>query len=202
MEYASLTAFRKNPNKFYEWLWPLLVTSANALPNPAHIVIAELEQDEILHGVITQNIDGLHKKAGTKNIAEIHGFMGDFLCLKCQTTIETRSIFNSLVKNEPIPTCPVCGSVLKPDIVLYEELLPEKVWEKAVTMSQRSDLFIISGSSLEVYPAASLPQMAKKNGACLVINTLLPTPLDDMADMLFRCDVVYFWETVKRMLYG
>jgi NAD-dependent deacetylase len=202
MLYSSLTAFRTNPNKFYEWLRPLLTSGANALPNPAHHVIAQLEKGGFLHGVITQNIDGLHKKAGTEIIAEIHGSMNEFLCMNCRKRIDAGSILVLLAGKKPIPTCPVCGSVLKPDIVLYEEMLPEKEWEKAVTMTRRSDLFIVSGSSLEVYPAASLPQMAKKNGACLVINTLLPTALDDMADMLFRCDVVNFWETTKRMLYG
>jgi NAD-dependent deacetylase len=202
MEFASLSAFRKHPKKFFRWIQPLLSAALKARPNPAHEAIAQLERDSYLWGVITQNIDGLHKRAGTRNVAEIHGDLSTFSCQACHARVASGKLVQEFNRKEEVPSCASCGGYLKPDIVLFEEPLPEAEWMKAVTMAQRSDLFIVTGSSLEVYPAASLPQVAKENNAKLVINTLLPTGLDAYADLVLRFDVVDIWVGLKRKIYG
>ncbi len=202
MEFASFSIFRNEPEKFYSWLWPLIRAAGNARPNLAHEVIARLEKDRKISGVITQNIDGLHKKAGSENLAEVHGNLDRFICLRCRKEFSNTLVKDIIADKDVVPHCTDCGAILKPDIVLFEETLPEGAWEKAVTMAERSDLFIVTGSSLEVNPAAILPQSAKKQGACIIINTLLPTAMDAEADLVFRCDVVEFWDGVQRIFYG
>ncbi len=202
MDYASLSAFRRDPRRFQSWLKQLLAATLQAHPNPAHKVIARLESDRLIKGVITQNIDGLHIRAGSKNVVEIHGTLDQFYCIDCGTRIVISDLLNTLNNNEGIIKCPDCNGILRPDIVLFEEQLPETEWGKAVTMAERSDLFILTGSSLEVNPAALLPQIAKRKGSYLVINTLLPTCMDSTADAFFRCDVIQFWERIQRNLYG
>lgn len=188
MEVASLSTFRHHPERFYDWLRPLMRATWNAQPNPAHYALAELESKGILKAVLTQNIDGLHQRAGSKAVFEVHGSLMTISCIRCQATHASQRYRQELLEKTGLPRCPACGAVLKPDIVLFEEMLPEEVWSASEEHALRSDLFLVVGSSLEVVPAAYLPHDALKNGARLVIVNLTPTHLDDEAAVVIHGD--------------
>lgn len=191
MEVASLSAFRFHPEKFYAWLRPLAAQSLQAQPNPAHIALAHLETSGILKALITQNIDNLHQRAGSQRVLPVHGTLNQMGCAHCKKQYPSSQFTTQLTDPAaPLPLCPSCGSLLKPAIVLYEEALPEDTWLAAETACRQADLMLVCGSSLEVYPAAWLPQMALKNKASLIIINLSPTPLDAQADVLLPFDVV------------
>jgi NAD-dependent deacetylase len=189
MEVASATAFYHHPDKFYNWLRPLLQASQNALPNPAHIALAELEKMQIARAVITQNIDGLHQKAGSENVIELHGSMRTFYCPGCRKRDNDASQTIDIILSDAIPRCKQCASILKPDVTLYEELLPERAWSDAEYEVQHADVMLIAGSSLEVVPASSLPLAAYQNGCRLIIVNLSSTHLDDYADVALSVNV-------------
>lgn len=184
MEILSLTSFRKNPEKFYSWLKDLLITTANAQPNPAHLALAQMEKVGKLRAVITQNIDGLHQKAGSMHVIELHGSLQTATCLNCQQEYAATPFTQALVESGTLPRCPTCQNLLKPAITLYEEMLPEKAWQDAEALCSQADLMMIIGSSLEVIPAAHLPEIAVRNQARLIIINYSPTHLDTYADVL------------------
>lgn len=188
MRVASLTAFRQRPTDFFDWLRPLAKTSWDAEPNPAHLALADLERIGIIQAVITQNIDGLHQKAGSKKVLELHGSFRTCTCLVCRQNFPFESYKRTFLDGS-FPTCKRCNSILKPDIVLYEELLPMDVWQESQRYCQSAEVLFVVGSSLEVTPAAGLPYEALQHGAHLVINTFSETYLDDQADILIRFDV-------------
>ncbi len=194
LEVASIEVFRSRPEKFYGWIRPLLQGIWAAQPNPAHIALAQLEAAGKIQAVITQNIDDLHQRAGTRNIYEVHGSLRSMTCSRCGMTYPSDQ-FQAQLKGEEgdhrdgMPHCPNCGRILKPDITLYGEMLPFDIWSEAEEHCRRADLMIVAGSSLEVWPAASLPQLAVENGARLIINNLSPTYLDPQADVLLPLDV-------------
>lgn len=193
---ASLTAFKQRPEVFYNWLRPLAESMWQAQPNPAHIALAELEKAGYIKAVITQNIDLLHQKAGSRNIIEVHGSMNSLSCLRCQTKYPLNDFIIPFLQDKRMPYCPSCGNLLKPDIVLIEEFLPTNTWMQAQFHCQEADVMIVIGSSLEMYPAASLPNYAVENGAHLIINTLSSTPMDNQADILLPYNVE---ETIPRI---
>jgi len=162
--------------------------TTDAKPNPAHLAIAELNKLDKLDCVITQNIDNLHQKAGLSDdrVFELHGNMKWIVCLGCGRRYPTEQIRARLDDGEEIPDCESCHGILKPDIVLFGETLPEKVFEEATRRSSRADLFIVIGSTLIVYPAAYMPIYAVDSGAKLVIINLSPTPMDKQADVLIE----------------
>jgi len=194
IEVASLSCFRANPSIFYDWFHPLMETIMNASPNPAHFAIANLEKKGVFKAVITQNIDRFHQKAGSINVLELHGSIKKFSCIKCgyETDYES-NLINDYLSSKLIPKCSRCNAALKPSIILYEEMLPALVWEKANFHSQKADLFIVVGTSLEVYPANLLPEVAISNNAKLIINTLSTTQMDSVADVVLNLDVVDVW---------
>ncbi len=200
MEVASLTAFRYQPEKFFNWLRPLARQMFNAQPNPAHLALAQLEQEGYLRAVITQNIDGLHQRAGTHSLYEVHGSMETLACLKCRQNFPTNAFLDVFIAREQIPTCPNCRSVLKPGIVLFEEMLPMDVWDAAQAQAEQADLFLVVGSALEVTPAAQLPLYALENGAKLIIITFSPTYLDRRATLLLPFDVAEVLPAIVRCL--
>lgn len=174
----SHTYFSLRPDVFFEYYMEnLLVTDAE--PNPAHLALAHLEQTGKLSAVITQNIDGLHQKAGSKNVLELHGSIYRNYCLKCGKKFGIERIQES----EGIPRCS-CGGIIRPDVVLYEENLPEGVFEKAIEEVRNASLLIIGGTSLAVYPAAGLLQYFR--GSHLVLINKSETPYDSMADLVIR----------------
>lgn len=189
MEVASATAFFHYPEKFYDWLRPLLTTSQAAQPNPAHLALTRLEHLQLALTVITQNIDGLHQKAGSTSVIELHGSMQTFDCPAChRRIIETTRAIDEIL-NESMPRCDHCGSIIKPSIVLFEETLPVSAWEQAETEMKKADVLLIAGTSLEVTPAASLPYIAYRHGCKLIIINLSPTFLDNQAAIVIAGDV-------------
>jgi len=186
---ASLHAFRDDPESFFNWIKPLAETAELAEPNPAHTGLAKMEKAGIIQAVITQNIDGLHQKAGSEKVLELHGSARTATCRNCGRIYNEDYFKQTLLKDDLIPVCANCGTIIKPDVVLFGEMLPEDAWDAAFRLCQKSDCLIVVGSSLEVSPANTLPQTAVQNGAHLIINNLSPTPLDGLADIILQIDV-------------
>jgi len=188
LEVASMTTFRTNPAQFFHWFHPLASQIFNALPNPAHHAIAELEQKGHLQVVITQNIDMLHQKAGSRRVIEMHGTLRTLSCTQCYRQQGHETYLPAFVKNGAIPHCPHCGAILKPDVILFGEQLPQKAWFEAQCEARSCDLMIVVGSSLEVLPVAGLPMQAIDRGAHLIIINNSDTYLNVRADVVLRED--------------
>ncbi len=190
MQVASLSAFRYRPQSFFDWFRPLAKRIWVAEPNPAHRALAQLERAGRLKAVITQNIDGLHQKAGSHSVIELHGSASHLACPACHRRYPAEEFRVSFLEEGSFPTCPACGAVLKPDIVLFEEMLPADAWNQAQSHCEQADVILVVGSSLEVMPANSLPLYALQGGARLIIANYTPTHLDRYADVLLPNDVV------------
>jgi NAD-dependent deacetylase len=188
MTVASLLSFRHNPEKFFEWSRPLTGKIINAEPNPAHYGLAHLEEAEFLVAIVTQNIDNLHLKAGSKVVYEVHGHLREATCIKCFHHVDATEHILKFVNESTIPNCEQCGGILKPDVVLFGEQLPYKVANQAQEVVSQSDLILIVGSSLEVTPVALYPLHALDSGAKLIIINEEPTYLDSRADVVFHHD--------------
>ncbi len=190
LEVASLSTFRQHPERFYEWFRPLASQIFEARPNQAHFALAELERSARLNAIATQNIDMLHQKAGSTNIMEMHGTLATLSCTQCFHKADSLPYLKPFVEEGKIPACPRCGSVLKPDVILFGEQLPQKAWYDAQRASRACDLMIVAGSSLEVMPVAGLPMQAIDRGAHLLIINNSPTYLDVRADAVLQGDVI------------
>lgn len=187
MAVASLHGFRQNPQRFYNWVRPLAQLTLQAKPNPAHLSLATLEEHGKLQGIITQNIDMLHHRAGNKNVYELHGHMREATCLQCFHIVPAPPIIEQFLIDGYVPRC-ACGGVLKPNVILFGEQLPYKELQGAQDAARKCDLMMIIGSSLEVTPASDLPLLAKRHGAKLLIINLEPTMLDRIADGIIHAD--------------
>ncbi len=198
-KYANINHFHKDPSYYWNFFKDVRspVLSA-AKPNLAHQSIAKLETLGKIKSVITQNIDGLHKEAGSKNILELHGNTRMFSCLKCKKEFSFDKTNKLLEKNLP-PQCSECGSLIRPQVVFFGETLDPKVLNKAEKDSSQCDLFIAAGSSLVVQPAASLPLIAKNHGSKLAIINIDPTPMDSIADIVINISVS---EVFSKILQG
>lgn len=174
----SHTYFELRPEVFYRYYREnLLVTDAE--PNPAHRALAELERRGKLSAVITQNIDGLHQKAGSQRVLELHGSIWRNHCVKCGKSYGIEAIADT----EGVPRCE-CGGMIRPDVVLYEEALPWDVFDEAEEEVRGASLMIVGGTSLAVYPAAGLLSVFR--GKHLVLINKSETPYDSMADLVIR----------------
>ena len=189
MEVASLSAFRYQPEKFFTWLHPMAKKMFHALPNPAHYALVILEKAGYLQTIITQNIDGLHQRAGSEQVLEVHGTLETLTCIGCYQNFPSGEFISSFIEKGTPPRCPDCGQILKPDIILYEEQLPKKTWLKAQKACQNCGVILVAGSSLEVIPAATLPQRALENNAMLIIINQGATYLDSRAEVRIQGDV-------------
>jgi NAD-dependent deacetylase len=189
MKVASISVFQSQPEHFYGWLRPLLREIWRANPNPAHIALAQLEKAGLLKAVITQNIDDLHQRAGSQHVYEVHGSLRTLTCPKCAATYPSETFRQALTAADEMARCPRCQQVVKPDITLFGEMLPGATWAAAEDHCRQADLVLVVGSSLEVWPAAALPEMSADNGAALIINNLSPTHLDQRADVLLPLNV-------------
>ncbi|HZD57201.1 MAG TPA: NAD-dependent deacylase [Anaerolineales bacterium] len=196
MEVASLTSFRHHPEKFFNWLRGLALNMTEAQPNPAHVALAELEQAGAIQTIITQNIDRLHQRAGSKHVLEVHGSMSTLTCTGCYQQYDSDQFIGPYLDTGAVPRCPNCGNVLKPDVVLFEEQLPFRAWLQAQRETKECDLMLVCGSSLEVTPVGNLPYQALENGAHLIIVNNTPTYIDERADVVLRDDVA---EVVPRI---
>lgn len=173
----SHSFFEKNPEEFYRFYHNKMLFP-NAKPNAAHLKLAELERAGKLKAVVTQNIDGLHQAAGSVNVYELHGSVHRNYCMKCRQFYD----LDFMTKSEGVPHCPVCGGMIKPDVVLYEESLDQETIEAAVLAISRADMLIIGGTSLAVYPAAGLVRYYRGNKLTLINKS--PTPYDKEADLV------------------
>ncbi len=189
MEVASLSVFRYHPEKFFAWMRPLALEILQAQPNSAHLGLARLERAGYLHAIITQNIDGLHHRAGSLRVLEVHGSLRTLTCIGCYHRFDSAGYIDPYLENGEIPRCPDCRNILKPDVVLFEEQLPIHIWLEAQKESDRCDLMIVGGSSLEVMPVAGLPMRVVENHAALILINQSPTYIDERADVVLRGDV-------------
>ena len=190
MKVASLIAFRYDPEAFLGWIRPLAERIVQAEPNAAHLALARLEAAGRMTGVVTQNIDDLHRRAGSRCVYEIHGHLRTATCGSCYRQVKTDGLLAEFAQTGNPPRCRVCGGFLKPDVVLFGEQLPEQVIRQAERLLASSDLLLVAGSSLEVTPAALLPQRALEAGARLIIVNQEPTYLDVRADVVFHENVI------------
>ncbi len=189
MEVASLTTFRHKPELFFNWLHPLASNMLSAQPNPAHLALARLESAGFLQTVVTQNIDGLHHRAGSLNVLEIHGTFNTLTCVGCFKQHPSSGVIEPYLRTSTIPRCPLCGSILKPDVILFEEQLPLRIWKQAETACEQCDLLLVAGTSLEVMPSAGLPVRALGFGARLALINQSETYIDERAAVILRGDV-------------
>jgi NAD-dependent deacetylase len=189
MEVASIYGFRHNPQAFYSWIRPLAKQMMEAQPNDAHFALAELERIGVIKAVITQNIDELHHRAGSKHVLELHGSVRQATCTGCQRRVPSAEMWPAFVASGQVPTCPSCGSLLKPDVVLFGELLPTGVMLEAQQEADACDVMLVAGSSLEVYPAGGLPMRARQHGAKTIVVNYEPTHMDDCAEVVLHENV-------------
>jgi len=178
---ASIESFTQDPRKFWEFAREIGRIFLTAKPNAAHTALAELAAMKHLDCVITQNVDGLHQRAGSKRVIEIHGNAGRVICTRCLAEYATAKIVDRIAR-EDVPTCDRCGGSLKPDVILFGEPLPKRAFSLALKKVRSADLLLAVGTSLEVYPAASLPEIAKKSGAKIVSIDSERTGWDDLCD--------------------
>lgn len=193
LQQLSASGFRRNPEGFYRASVTLFSTIARAEPTPAHRLLVRLEQMGKLDAVVTQNIDGLHNAAGSARVYELHGTFRTGHCTKCGARFDMSDFYSGIESGQlRVPSCTPCGAPIKPDVVLFEDLLPEDAWQGAVEAVQNCDLMLVFGSSLVVYPAAELPIIALSNGASLVIVNLEATAYDSMATVNVRAKLGEF----------
>jgi NAD-dependent deacetylase len=182
--------------------WRILLEGglfSDAKPNRAHHAVTELEEMGKLSCVITQNIDNLHQKAGNspEKVYELHGNMKWLRCMSCGVRYPLEEMVDLYRDREDVPECMHCPGILKPDVIFFGELLPATTLKQATLLATMCDLFIVIGSSLVVYPAASIPMYAKNSGAKLVIINHAPTPCDGEADVIIRHSA---GETMERIV--
>lgn len=189
MEVASIYAFRRQPEAFYQWLRPMAELLIEAQPNPAHVALAQLEAHGPLKSIITQNIDALHTKAGSRTIYEVHGHLRQATCLQCHHQYDAQPFLYALATLGELPLCPDCAGVLKPDVVLFGEVLPFREINAAQREAATCDLMLVVGSSLEVTPVADLPMLTRQSGARLIIVNFSETYADAWADVVIHADV-------------
>jgi NAD-dependent deacetylase len=186
MEVAHIDAWRLDPDRFWGFYRDRFASLVSKEPNDAHLALAELERRGLVRAVITQNVDRLHRKAGSERLIEVHGSIEYSVCLDCGG----KQSLEWVLAREGAPECPSCVSPLKPDVVLFGELLPERAMAEAQELALEADLMVCVGSSLEVYPVAGLPAMTRGGGGRLALVTQGPTPYDGEAEVKLDGDVV------------
>ncbi|MGH2375256.1 MAG: SIR2 family NAD-dependent protein deacylase [bacterium] len=197
MKVASRSAFERQPEEFYAFYRTRLEVLAQAAPNPAHDALAALERARRLAAVITQNVDGLHQAAGSSTVIEVHGNLREAVCTACGV-VRPIGVIRAALDAEMLPRCADCTGVLKPNVVLFEDLLPMRAWLAAEEAARRSDVMLIVGSSLQVYPAASLPEDTLDAGGRLIIVNREPTPFDDRAAVTLHGEAAEILPAIAR----
>ena len=182
-EYGSIEAFRADPERVWRFYAPRFAVLTDAEPNAAHRALAELERMGLLSAVVTQNIDLLHERAGSREVVEVHGSIRTSSCRRCGASYTLAEVVALLEAGGGAPRCSACAAVLKPDVVFFGELLPEREMERARALARRARLLLVVGSSLEVYPVAGLPAETLVAGGRLAIVNRGETPYDGDADV-------------------
>jgi NAD-dependent deacetylase len=181
LEYATLGAFRRDPAKIWRFYAPRFSMLTEAVPNRAHLAIAELERLGLVRAVVTQNIDRLHERAGSHDVIEVHGSIRTSSCPGCGARHQLAEVLELREAGNGAPACPVCGEILKPDVVFFDELLPEGAIERAQALAAEARLLLIVGSSLEVHPVADLPRTTLDAGGKVAVVNRMPTWVDGRA---------------------
>jgi NAD-dependent deacetylase len=191
MQVAHIDAFRSDPVRFWSFYGERFATLGGKLPNGAHRALVAMEERGMLDGVITQNIDMLHRKAGTRELVEVHGSIASCSCPGCGGSVALEDVRARLAGDrDGVPRCERCGGPLKPDVVLFGELLSAAALERARRLCQGAELLLCVGSSLEVHPVAGLPLLTLEAGGTVAILTQGRTPLDGLAGVRLSGDVV------------
>lgn len=190
MEVAHIDVFRHDPKRFWHFYGARFASLGDKKPNGAHTALAELEERGLLDAVITQNIDRLHYEAGTRRLVEVHGSIEISRCMVCGNKYELEWVLAQCAEGT-IPACESCAEKwpVKPDVVLFGEMLPEAALGEAYTLSSQADLMLAIGSSLAVHPVAGLPELTLRGGGRLVLVTHGPTPYDSHAALKLEGDV-------------
>jgi NAD-dependent deacetylase len=200
MEVAHIDVFRRDPERFWHFYGDRFATLRTKEPNGAHRALVALEEAGHLDAVITQNIDQLHRRAGTHELVEVHGSIATCSCLACRASVELDDARGRLAADPSgVPRCD-CGQPLKPDVVLFGEFLPMDAMARAEALCERADLLLCVGSSLEVYPVAGLPSVCLRAGGAVAIVTKSETKYDDDAAVRLTGDVVAELEAVVAAL--
>jgi NAD-dependent deacetylase len=201
MAVAHIDVFRRDPVRFWSFYGDRFHTLDDREPNGAHHALVELERRGLIDAVITQNIDRLHRKAGTRELVEVHGTIDHSSCLDCRAQYPLDEVRRRLEADQihGVPKCD-CGRPLKPDVVLFGELLPEGALERAFALAAGADLLLCIGSSLEVHPVAGLPEVTRQAGGAVAIVTQGATPFDRDAEVRLGGDVVHELEALVAAL--
>jgi len=186
-EYASLPAFRADPAKVWRFYKPRIAMLTDAEPNAAHYALAALERAGLVEAVVTQNIDLLHERAGSRKLVEVHGSIRTATCPPCGSSYPLDAVV-SMLDRADAPLCDSCGAILKPDVVFFGELLPADAIERAFELARRARLLLVVGSSLEVHPVAALPEETLIAGGRVAIVNQGPTPYDRRAELKLEED--------------
>lgn len=194
----DINRFKQDPSEYYRLAKDFIYGLDDKKPSTVHRVLALLEERGYLDAIITQNVDLLHQKAGSKKVLEIHGTPAVHRCMTCSFTMGFQEVA-TLVRRDEIPTCPDCGGAIKPDITFFGEMLPREALEAADRHARKADLMLILGTSLIVYPAAALPEKTLRGGGTLVIVNDMPTPLDEYATLRFS-DLHTTFEALEKVL--
>lgn len=202
MEVAHISVFRRDPQAFWSFYGQRFATLSDKQPNGAHRALAELERRELLRAVVTQNIDGLHTAGGVRDLLEVHGSIRTATCPVDGERVALADVRERLAASaDGVPRC-AGGHPLKPDVVLFGEMLPEREIERAFTLAGEAPLLLCVGSSLEVHPVAGLPEITRAAGGQVAIVTAGPTPYDDVAVVRLSGDVVDELDAVLAALDG
>ena len=197
---VSLDGFMREPSRYYDYSLELYPARKAAKPNSAHYMLAELENRGVLKGIITQNVDGLHQDAGSEQVHELHGSLRQAVCLDCSTLQLMDEAMERVILGQNPPLCTDCGGVIKPNAVFFGEVLPRMPWERSLELSRNADLFIAIGSSLQVSPANTLPDIAIRAGAKIIVLNFTPTPFDGEAELVIRHKIGEFSSAVMNIL--
>ena len=179
-EYATVSAFRRDPVKVWEFYALRFALVTRAEPNAGHRALDQLERRGFVQAVVTQNIDGLHARAGSCDVTEVHGSIRTASCPRCRERVPLAEVVAAL-ESAPAPPCPRCGVVLKPDVVMFGEVLPEHAIDRAFELAAGAALLLVVGSSLEVHPVAALPEETLRSGGAVAIVSRGATPYDGRA---------------------
>lgn len=190
MEVAHIDAWRGNPDRFWRFYGDRFASLVDKQPNDAHQAIVELERRGHLQGVITQNVDRLHRLAGTRRLVEVHGSIEWSVCMRCGGRVHIDDIVALLAETDGAPECAACVEPLKPAVVLFGELLPADALADAQQLAREADLIVCVGSSLEVHPVSGLPELTRSGGGKIALVTQGPTPYDRQAAVKLEGDVV------------
>ncbi len=192
MSVVSLDGFLEDPSRYYDYCKKLYRIRSQAVPNAAHILLSEMEKKGFIKGIVTQNVDGLHGLAGSRNVHELHGSLSLVVCMDCKTLSSMKDAMKKVFDGQNPPLCEDCGGVLKPNAVFFGEALPRVPWEESVKLVETCDLLLIMGSSLQVSPVSYLPDITLKRDGKLIIMNLMPTPYDDDAEVVVREKIAEF----------